>query len=174
MVEGSQIDWAGHAHDAAWAMNDTMAFDAAVEEALKFAKKDGNTLVVIAGDHETGGMSSENVNVDALQNITATGNYMASKLNADLSNIKEVVIEYANMHLTDVQVATIKNAANKANAINDVISKNVGVGWTTGGHTGVDVQIYAYGPQSDKFVGLHENTSIPKLIAEAMKLKLKN
>lgn len=39
MIEGSQIDWAGHAHDAAWAMTDSQAFDEAVAAALEFAKK---------------------------------------------------------------------------------------------------------------------------------------
>src|SRR5690606_15588417 len=37
MVEGSQIDWAGHANDAAWAMKDTEAFEEAVKAALDFA-----------------------------------------------------------------------------------------------------------------------------------------
>ncbi|MDC7286160.1 alkaline phosphatase, partial [Bifidobacterium thermophilum] len=40
MVEGSQIDWAGHDNDAAWAMKDSEAFEEAVAEAVKFAKKD--------------------------------------------------------------------------------------------------------------------------------------
>ena len=40
MVEGSQIDWAGHDHDAAWAMKDSEAFEQALEAALEFAKKD--------------------------------------------------------------------------------------------------------------------------------------
>ena len=57
MVEGSQIDQAIHNHDAAWAMADTAAFEKAVEVALDFAKKNGKTLIVIAGDHDTGGMS---------------------------------------------------------------------------------------------------------------------
>src|SRR5690625_6167779 len=53
MVEGSQIDWAGHAHDAAWAMADSEAFEEAVQAAVEFAKKDKNTLVVVAADHDT-------------------------------------------------------------------------------------------------------------------------
>ncbi len=39
MVEGSQIDWAGHDNDAAWAMSDVEAFEEAVKVALDFAKK---------------------------------------------------------------------------------------------------------------------------------------
>lgn len=55
MVEGSQIDWAGHANDAYYAMTDTAAFEEAVEAAVDFADENGETLVVMVGDHDTGG-----------------------------------------------------------------------------------------------------------------------
>lgn len=58
MVEGGKIDWACHANDAAASIRDTLAFDAAVAEAVAFAAKHPDeTLVVVTGDHETGGMS---------------------------------------------------------------------------------------------------------------------
>lgn len=57
MVEGSQIDWAGHANDAYYAMTDTAAFEEAVEAAVDFADENGETLVVMVGDHDTGGMA---------------------------------------------------------------------------------------------------------------------
>ncbi len=58
MVEGGKIDWACHANDAAAAIGDTLAFDAAVSEAVKFAAAHPDeTLIVVTGDHETGGMS---------------------------------------------------------------------------------------------------------------------
>ncbi|KAA3643407.1 MAG: alkaline phosphatase [Chloroflexi bacterium] len=57
MVEGGQIDWAGHANDAAWAMETTLGFDSAVAYGQAYAAIDGNVLVIVAADHETGGMS---------------------------------------------------------------------------------------------------------------------
>ena len=57
MVEGSQIDFACHANDSTWMMDEMMDFDYAVKVALDFAKKDGNTLVVVTADHETGGLT---------------------------------------------------------------------------------------------------------------------
>jgi alkaline phosphatase len=57
-VEGGKIDWTCHANDAATSIIDTFAFDDAVKEAAEFAKKHPDeTLIVIVGDHETGGMS---------------------------------------------------------------------------------------------------------------------
>jgi alkaline phosphatase len=179
MVEGSQIDWAGHAHDAAWAMKDAEAFEKAVEKAVQFAEKDGNTLVVVVGDHDTGGMSVGGYNqsdakLEVLRDVTATGNFMASKINADKSNIKEVVKEYTKQDLTTAEVDRIKSSKNMANTINDIISEKALVGWTTGNHTGVDVPLYAFGPQADLFNGLKQNTEIPVLMAEAMKIPFKN
>ncbi len=57
MVEGSQIDWAGHGNNAAYAMRELADFDAAIKTALDFALEDGETLVVVTADHETGGMN---------------------------------------------------------------------------------------------------------------------
>jgi alkaline phosphatase len=56
MIEGSQIDWGGHANSTKYIVNEFLDFDQAVGAALKFAKEDGNTLVVVTADHETGGM----------------------------------------------------------------------------------------------------------------------
>jgi alkaline phosphatase len=58
MVEGGKVDWACHANDAAASINDVIAFDAAIREAVAFADKHPNdTLIVVTGDHETGGMT---------------------------------------------------------------------------------------------------------------------
>lgn len=57
MIEGSQIDWAGHANIADTLVDETLDFDKAVGVALDFAGTDGHTLVVITADHETGGVT---------------------------------------------------------------------------------------------------------------------
>ncbi len=57
MVEGSQIDWAGHENDADYLVDEMMDFDAAVGAALDFAEQDGRTLVLVTADHECGGLA---------------------------------------------------------------------------------------------------------------------
>jgi len=57
MIEGSQIDWAGHAKNTTYTVEDMLDFDKAVGEALAFAAADGQTLVIVTADHETGGMA---------------------------------------------------------------------------------------------------------------------
>lgn len=57
MVEGSQVDWGGHANDADYLISELIDFDEAIGKALDFAKEDGNTLVIVTADHETGGFT---------------------------------------------------------------------------------------------------------------------
>jgi alkaline phosphatase len=57
MVEGSQIDWGGHDNDLNYVVEETIDFDNAVGKAMEFAKKDGETLIIVTADHETGGLA---------------------------------------------------------------------------------------------------------------------
>ena len=57
MVEGSQIDWAGHGNHTPYLVTEMLDFDRAVGKALEFAARDKHTLVIITADHETGGLS---------------------------------------------------------------------------------------------------------------------
>ena len=58
MVEGGKIDWACHANDAGSTIHDTLAFADAVQVAIDFAAEHPDeTLILVTGDHETGGLS---------------------------------------------------------------------------------------------------------------------
>lgn len=60
MIEGSQIDWGGHANNAEYIISEMLEFDNIIGEVLKFAEEDGETLVVVTADHETGGFAVNN------------------------------------------------------------------------------------------------------------------
>lgn len=57
MVEGSQIDWGGHANQLNYVANEMLDFDKVIGKALAFADKNGETTIIITADHETGGLS---------------------------------------------------------------------------------------------------------------------
>ena len=59
IVEGSQIDWMNHANDGRGVVMETLDFDRAIWEAIQYANRKGNTLVLVTADHESGGMSIE-------------------------------------------------------------------------------------------------------------------
>jgi alkaline phosphatase len=57
-VEGGKIDWACHANDATSSITNTLAFDYSIQKAVEFAKRHpGETLIVVTGDHECGGLT---------------------------------------------------------------------------------------------------------------------
>ena len=55
MVEGSQIDWGGHANEEDYLVSELIDFDEVIGQVLDYAEQDGETLVIVTADHETGG-----------------------------------------------------------------------------------------------------------------------
>jgi alkaline phosphatase len=77
MIEGSQIDWGGHANDTEYVVTELLDFDEVVGAALDFAELDGNTLVIVTADHETGGLSilGEDILGDSLATNFSTNHH---------------------------------------------------------------------------------------------------
>ncbi|MED1597185.1 MULTISPECIES: alkaline phosphatase [Bacillus] len=181
-VEGSKPDWAAHANDPIGMISDVLAFDAAVAEALQFAKKDGNTMVIALADHGNSGISIGNKNTTKGYDTTPVSAYIAplkkakmtlegatNKLKDDLSNIKEVAALYGLDNLTDDEKEKLKAAQKKADVgpiLTKLLANRANIGFTTGGHTGEDVFLYSYGP--GKPYGFVQNTDIAKTMAKAM------
>jgi len=63
MIEGSQIDWGGHANELSYIISEFKDFNKAISSALEFVKIEENTLLVITADHETGGLALRKGNV---------------------------------------------------------------------------------------------------------------
>jgi len=59
MLEGSQVDWAGHANDINYLKREMQDFDEAVALAYNYAQENNDTLVIATADHETGGLLIE-------------------------------------------------------------------------------------------------------------------
>lgn len=57
MIEGAQIDWGGHANNTKYIIQEMIDFDNAIGAVLDFAEEEGNTLVIVTADHETGGFA---------------------------------------------------------------------------------------------------------------------
>lgn len=72
MIEGSKIDDAGHANDLPWLVAEVQDFDKVIGKVLDFAEKDGNTLVIVTADHETGGLTLTGGNI---KNGTVAGKF---------------------------------------------------------------------------------------------------
>ncbi len=114
MIEGSQIDWGGHANDFEYMKAELRDFNEVINAVLDEAQKDGNTLVVVTADHETGGLS------------------------------------------------LIENKENK---------KTFKVNYSSGGHSGIMVPVFAYGPGAEEFSGIYQNTEIFYKFCKLLDLK---
>lgn len=185
MVEGSQIDWAGHDNDIVAAMSEMEDFEKAYKAAIEFAKKDKHTLVVATADHSTGGYS---IGANGIYNwfgapikaAKRTPDFMAAEIanGADTEATLKKYIDFPSVglpELTTEEIDSVKAAAttNKAvdidNAIEKIFDKRSNTGWTTGGHTGEDVPVYAFGPGKERFYGQIDNTDNAKNIFDILK-----
>ena len=107
LVEGSQIDWACHNNDSPYLQKELAEFDEMLGIVLDWAERDGNTLVVVTADHETGGVTMPDGDIKKGQN-----------------EIK----------------------------------------YSTGGHTGVMVPVFSYGPGAEIFSGIQQNYDVANKI----------
>jgi len=195
LVEGSQVDWAGHANDAGYMVSEFLAFDAAVGKALSFARSDGRTLVLVFPDHNTGGLS---IGHGQSGRADVPPDYLSTSVEALIDPIKGAGATIGGLLRTlpegatgaDVQAAfaarmgnywrnrpgaddaaqIAAHAADPAYVAALISRKYTAFGWTSHGHTGEDVPLWAFGPQRP--VGTFDNTELAVIAADAMGIDL--
>lgn len=187
MVEGGCIDYYGHGNDAAGNIRETLALDKAVKAAVDFMKKHPeDTIIVITGDHETGGMTmgvaGGRFNPAALNGQKVTYKTFANMVKQARAQNKKMTFEDAKklvtanfglkfsgdakkdpMVLNAAQIKALEDGFKKKrlwSAVRVVMAQKAGIGWTTSSHTGVPVLTTAAGVQSQLFSGYIENTEI--------------
>lgn len=98
MVEGSQIDWGGHANDIDYVINEVIDFDRAFKVAMDFADQNPGTLVVVTADHETGAMSIAGGNVDKGEVNASWGSTGHSAIMVPVFSYGTAAIEFAGIY----------------------------------------------------------------------------
>lgn len=198
MVEGSQIDWAAHANDAATIITEYIAFDKAVQVAIDFAKSNGETTVIVLSDHGNSGFSIGRNNLknyagaslDKLFGNISKVNVSTRKLeelltNADPKDFKAIIKEWANIDITEEDLNNLlstkdfkegdymKKASSKniGAVLASIMQKNHYFGFTTGGHTGEDVLLAVYHPEGDTPNGMNTNIDINKYLCDVVGLE---
>ncbi|WP_409425941.1 alkaline phosphatase [Pseudoalteromonas sp. RW-H-Ap-1] len=171
MIEGSQIDWCGHANDIACAMAEMDDFAKSIEKAKAYVDKNPDTILVITADHSTGGLTigahgQYKWETDIIKGVKATAGTLTNLL-MESDNLKKVWQENTSIEFTAENEIKLKQAKAMGEkplnlAVKSIINDLSFTGWTTGGHTASDVQVFAYGKNSDDFVGSQNNTDIAK------------
>lgn len=175
MVEGSQIDWAAHHHDIVSVMSEIDDFADAFQTAIDFAQEDGDTLVIATADHATAGMAMgvgeiSNWEPEFVRQVFQTPERIAAKIITS-NHWDETILDNIGFRLSSTEARQIYSAfkshafsdqevlARITDAIKEIINRRSNTGWTTGGHTGEDVNIYAYGPGREAWLGWRENST---------------
>ncbi|RDI41640.1 alkaline phosphatase [Falsibacillus pallidus] len=183
-VEGSKVDWAAHKNDPIGMISEVLSFDEAVGEALDFAKKDGNTMVVAVTDHGNSGLTigGRTTNktyahtpiekiVGPLKKAELTVEGAVSELKEDRSNLKSVLADYGLDGLSVDDFSMVASSKDVGGEMVKLLAEHANLGFTTHGHTGEDVFLYSYGP--GKPTGLVNNIEISKYIADFIGMDMK-
>jgi alkaline phosphatase len=188
-VENENTDTAGHYNDAAGVMRALWAFDEALRIALDFRSKAPNdTLIIVTGDHETGGLSATYarrtassdarlyagpVHLQMLERITISFGAAAKALGRKPSS--EALAKLIAQHFPGFQLdADLREAImNQSqldrnfsyatqNALGHMVARQTGFYWGTAGHTTEPVAVGAIGPGAELFKGYQDNTDFAR------------
>ncbi|MGX9460869.1 alkaline phosphatase [Shewanella sp. A14] len=169
LVEGSLIDWAGHSNDIATAMGEMDEFASTIEVVEQFVRQRKDTLMVVTADHNTGGLSvgahgKYEWHPEVLHKVKASPDVIASQaiaednwqpLTASLLGFTPSEVEYSQL-----QSARMQGSEPLSIALRKLIDIQSNTGWTSSGHTAMDVQVFAAGPGARLFSGHQDNTEI--------------
>lgn len=176
MIEGSQIDWCGHANDVACAMHEMDDFARSIELVEKFIEKHPDTLLVVTADHSTGGLSlAANKRYEWNTERVAAQKQSLGKFTSQLTKDSDLEVLWAENFgypLQPSEVARLRKLLSEESGLYDAVveisSSYSNTGWTTGGHTAVDVQVFSSGTGREHFAGFQDNTEISKKLFALM------
>ena len=192
-VEGGKVDWAAHANDASAMLYDQMAFDDAVESAIKFAEEDGETLVIVTTDHgnaNPGIMYGENANenFDRLKSFKHTNEWILNSITQtdSIKKVQNIIQDANNYKISKGQAESIldyyKNLEKPEKGLynykklpfkllSEIQESYTSVGWMSGNHSSDYVELATYGPGSDLLKGFMKNTELHYMLLEACEVK---
>jgi alkaline phosphatase len=190
LVESEATDTAGHANDVAALIQDVWAFDRAVKVGLAFQERaPAETLVIVAGDHETGGLSPTLApatdgrgvvvpspeKLQLLAGITTSFNRAARMLGRTPTeaSIDGLVVRYFPGFTLDPELrrairhqewlGSISPAPTQG-ALARMVAQQTGLYWATAGHTADPVAVGALGPGAELFRGWFDNTDFGRAL----------
>lgn len=184
LIEASQVDWAGHANDIASAMAemDDLATTMALVE--RYVTQHPDTLVVLTADHSTGGLTiaaggDYRWDPSWIRNMKSSVTAMAAQV-LNQRDIGRFIAQQVGFELTQDEIAELNTMRNEQDQrareqiIKNVIDARTNTGWTTSGHTGIDVPVFAFGRGAHLFSGGLDNTQIAHNIFALLKMKEKS
>ncbi|KAI8343529.1 alkaline-phosphatase-like protein [Chlamydoabsidia padenii] len=187
MIEGSRIDMAAHSNDPAAHLHEILEYQNTVALVKEFVDENPDTIMISTSDHETGGLSlARQVSAkypeylwypDVLKDVKKSTAILAREILRTKTEDRQKVIA-DQLGIQDIttdelkSLAGIKTVKRMDQYLADMVSIRTQLGWATHGHSGVDVNLYAYGKSIDEFRGSHENTDIGHILSQKLDLDI--
>lgn len=188
MIEGSRIDHAGHDNDPAAQVREVLGYDKAWNTVIDHLdNSDVPGILVGTSDHETGGLAIARQldesypqylwKPEVLVAASHSAQYLSAKLKAYQSTsesktknfiVKDLLLDgLAIDDPTDAEIKKLMDHKEESTWIfSDIISRRALIGWSTHGHSGADVNIYASDPSlTELLAGNHENTEVGEFLS---------
>lgn len=191
MIEGSRIDHAGHANDPAAQVHEVAAYDRTVKAVIDFLEEDDTEgIMVSTSDHETGGLvaarqlhetypeylwypavlanASHSAEYTNIQYQAHRASMPAHASEADLRHYLSTLVknDLGIEDASDSEIESlIQHPFTAPYIFADMISRRSQTGWSTHGHSAVDVNIYTSDRHAArKLHGNHENTEVGEFL----------
>ena len=191
LVENENTDTAAHRTDAASLMRALWAIDDALKVALEFQRRNPDTLVIVTGDHETGGFSPT-YSLKDLSSVSSANRFypteqhlrMLERITMSLSTVREklgrkptaegldklIADHFPGFRLDDdLRQLILGRKTDERNfgylpesALGRMVARQTGYYWGTSGHTPEPVAVGAIGPGAERFRGYQDNTDFGK------------
>ncbi|KAB8258978.1 alkaline-phosphatase-like protein [Aspergillus pseudonomiae] len=200
LIEGSRIDHAGHGNDPAAQVHEVLAYDRAFAAVLEFLEQDSTPGVVVStSDHETGGLAAARQLHDdypeykwlpgVLANASHSSEFAGAALkeylskNTDAKSQRKFARELLEKSLgvgdaTDEEIDHLldpKLPYKVDYVFADIISRRAQIGWSTHGHSSVDVNIYASSTKDAwRLVGNNENTDVGAFLSDYLEVDVED
>jgi len=186
-VEGGKVDWAAHANDIGALLYDQLAFDEAIGEAVAFAERDKETLVIITTDHGNANPgifygSKADANFDRLQQFSKSNTWILNQIDrkTSRSTLIEMIEQTQGYVITDAQAASLLKHYELLDEegiynprklpfrqLAEIQREFTSVGWGSMDHSGDYVELAAFGPGSELIKPFIKNFEIHNLLLSA-------
>lgn len=167
MVEGSQPDWRGHNNlPIGTVAAEMLDFDAAIGVALAYQRRVPDVLILVVSDHETGGMSIETARDSAVLASAASALNDAVR---GLTRAMGILTTQAADSVDSLAVRMEITSARMQNAARTARAERLAVDYTTGGHTGEMIPLFASGPGAEAFGGMIDNHRVGQMLLEIVR-----
>ncbi|PVV03044.1 hypothetical protein BB560_002486 [Smittium megazygosporum] len=187
MIEGSRIDHGGHDNDLGTHLKEILEYWETIKIVSDYIDEHPDTVMVSTSDHECGGLTLGRDNQYWVYPLVYSNQTMSQQVSCQ--NYLKLPVEKRGQYVTETMLpvhlglsnvtaakaSVVLKATSQSScllAMSDALAVDANIMWTSLGHTGVDVNLYAKGKHTEELAGNHENTDIGMWLSKMLGVDL--